>query len=489
MIGTVLGDVYRLTGVIGRGGMGAVYEGVHLRLNKRVAIKLMARELAENTEALARFRREAEVTSQLGHPHIVQVFDFGAAPTGEPYLVMEFLEGEDLDQRIRRVGRLPVAEAAHMINQIASALAATHAKGIVHRDLKPANIFVLSVEGEKDFIKVVDFGISKVKAATTRLTAAAVVMGTPNYMSPEQAMGSVDQIDHSTDQWALACIAYEMLAGKPPFVGDNVASLLYQVVHQAPSPLTSHVADVPPGVEAVLQRALSKQQTQRFAGMTAFARAFDSAIAGGGGAAVSGGGGMDVAPLAATAAVSIATAPVSGAAPRAASMRASVGTAPPLSMAATAMPAPAVMSEPEKAKATTFSTATGEAMAPEAMATIDDKPPGRSRVRVIVFSAAVVGGAALLIALSTGVFRRAPAPGGSAGPAAAAPPPVAAPVTAVAPAPAVPPAAPAPAIVPAAPAATRPEPVVARESRPTAPTARTRRKAGKGVQGVAASAG
>ncbi|HXI56119.1 MAG TPA: serine/threonine-protein kinase, partial [Polyangia bacterium] len=145
MIGTVLGDAYRLTGVIGRGGMGAVYEGVHLRLNKRVAVKLMARELAENPEALARFRREAEVTSQLGHPHIVQVFDFGAAPTGEPYLVMEFLEGEDLDQRIRRAGRLNVAEAAHMINQIASALAATHAKGIVHRDLKPANIFVLSV--------------------------------------------------------------------------------------------------------------------------------------------------------------------------------------------------------------------------------------------------------------------------------------------------------------------------------------------------------
>src|SRR5215831_12538115 len=170
MVGTVLGDAYRLTRLVGQGGMGAVYEGVQTRLNKRIAVKVMARELAPNAEALARFRREAEVTSQLGHPHIVQVFDFGMAPSGEPYLVMEYLEGEDLEKRIQR-GRLPLPAAAHIIRQVASALAATHAKGIIHRDLKPANIFILNVEGETDFVKVVDFGISKVKSATTRLTA------------------------------------------------------------------------------------------------------------------------------------------------------------------------------------------------------------------------------------------------------------------------------------------------------------------------------
>ena len=177
------------------------------------------------------------MTSQLGHPHIVQVFDFGEAPGGEPYLVMEYLEGEDLEKRIQRVGRLPPAAASHIVRQVASALSATHAKGIVHRDLKPANVFLLSVEGETDFVKVVDFGISKVRSATTKLTAALAVMGTPNYMAPEQAAGRVNDIDARTDQWALACIAYELLAGRPPFVGEDVASLLYQVIHQAPAPL------------------------------------------------------------------------------------------------------------------------------------------------------------------------------------------------------------------------------------------------------------
>ena len=126
---------------------------------------------------------------------------------------MEFLEGEDLEKRLARVGRLSAPAAIHIIRQVASALSATHAKGIVHRDLKPANVFLLSVEGETDFVKVVDFGISKVRAAGTKLTAALAVMGTPNYMAPEQAEGRIDEIDHRTDQWALACIAYELVGG------------------------------------------------------------------------------------------------------------------------------------------------------------------------------------------------------------------------------------------------------------------------------------
>jgi serine/threonine protein kinase len=219
LVGTVLQDSYRITRAIGRGGMGAVYEGTQLRLNKRVAIKVLARELSSNQEALARFRREAEVTSQLGHPHIVQVNDFGTTPSGEPYLVMEFLEGEDLDQRIRRARQMPLAATTNIIKQIASALSSTHARGIVHRDLKPANIFLMEIEGEADFVKIVDFGISKVRAATLRLTGASAVIGTPNYMSPEQAAGQVEEVDHRTDQWSLACIAYELLSGRGPFLG------------------------------------------------------------------------------------------------------------------------------------------------------------------------------------------------------------------------------------------------------------------------------
>jgi serine/threonine-protein kinase len=280
LVGSVLQDSYRLTRLIGAGGMGAVFEGVQLRLSKRVAVKLLVRELAANEEALARFRREAEVTSQLGHPHIVHVFDFGATPAGEPYLVMEYLEGEDLDHRLRRDRRMSLESTVHVVKQVASALAATHAKGVVHRDLKPANLFVLAIEGENDFVKVVDFGISKVKAATTRLTGASVVMGTPNYMSPEQAQGQVDDIDGRTDQWSLACIAYEMLAGRGPFVGENAASLLYQVIHQDPPPLQSRAPGVPRAVEKVLRRGLSKKMTDRFPSITEFSRALERAAGG-----------------------------------------------------------------------------------------------------------------------------------------------------------------------------------------------------------------
>jgi eukaryotic-like serine/threonine-protein kinase len=406
VIGTTLGDVYRVTREIGRGGMGAVYEGVHLRLNRRVAVKVMARELATNAEALARFRREAEVTSQLGHPHIVQVFDFGQAPSGEPYLVMEYLEGEDLEQRIQRVGPLSVGAAVHIVKQIASALGATHAKGIVHRDLKPANIFVLSVEGETDFVKVVDFGISKVKAATTRLTAAAAVMGTPNYMSPEQAAGRVDEIDQGTDQWALACIAYEMLAGRPPFIGENVASLLYQVVHEAPSPLAVSAPGLPPGIEEVLGAALAKRPAERFASITAFARAFEGAATG-----------AQPEPLP-------ASRPARGE---------GIGATLPAS-AAVAPASPAARQAP----VTTFSAAVGEASSDGATASAGS----RRWIAPVIGLVAVAAGVALV------ARSHAPPPAATAAVSAPAPSPVAVPAPAPAPvsAPAPPPpSAPAPA--------------------------------------------
>ena len=358
LVGTVLGGAYKITRLIGQGGMGAVYEGVQLRLERRVAIKLMARELSANPEAIARFRREAEVTSQLGHPHIVQVFDFGEAPTGEPYLVMEFLEGEDLEKRLARIGKMSAPAASHIIRQVASALSATHAKGIVHRDLKPANVFLLSVEGETDFVKVVDFGISKVRAAGTKLTAALAVMGTPNYMAPEQAEGRIDEIDHRTDQWALACIAYELVAGRPPFVGENVASLLYQVIHQAPSPLANMNPGLPSQVEDVLRRALSKTQIGRFATMTEFSRAFEGAASG--------------------KAAAVAPAPA------------------PEGNAAIAR-APTMVSSPGIPPVTTFSSAAGESIAPGQMTSA---PPKRrwllAGVGVAVAAAAGAAGFAFL---------------------------------------------------------------------------------------------
>jgi serine/threonine-protein kinase len=280
LVGTVLEGAYRITRLLGRGGMGAVYEAVQLRLDKRVAVKLMAQDLAANHEALARFHREAEITSHLGHPHLVNVIDFGQAESGEPYLVMEYLDGEDLDHRLRRVGQMPIEAVVHVVRQVASALGAAHDQGVVHRDLKPGNVFLLQIPGEPDFVKVLDFGISKVKAARTQLTSASAVMGTPNYMSPEQATGMVDEIDHRTDEWALGCIAWEMLFGRGPFVADDVAALLYQIINLDPQPLATHLPGLPPAVEMVLRQALSKRPADRFPSIREFARALEAAAIG-----------------------------------------------------------------------------------------------------------------------------------------------------------------------------------------------------------------
>jgi serine/threonine-protein kinase len=279
-LGTVLEGAYHITRLIGEGGMGAVYEAIQLRLNKRVAIKLMARQLTANQDALARFRREAEITSRLGHPHLVNVIDFGASEAGEPYLVMEFLEGEDLDQRLSRRGSLPIELAVHITKQTASALAAAHAQGVVHRDLKPANIFLLHVPGELEFVKVLDFGISKVKAGGTKLTNSSVALGTPNYMSPEQAAGRTDEIDHQVDQWALACIAWEMLSGHTPFIADDVSALFYQVMNLQPQSILLRVPGLAPEAEEVLVRALAKSPKDRFPSIRDFAYAFETAAMG-----------------------------------------------------------------------------------------------------------------------------------------------------------------------------------------------------------------
>jgi len=280
VIGTVLEGAYRVTRLMGEGGMGAVYEAVQLRLDKRVAVKLMARELAANHEALARFHREAQITSHLGHPNLVTVIDFGMAESGEPYLVMEYLEGEDLDHRLRRVGRMSVEATVRVVRQVASALNAAHDQGVVHRDLKPGNVFLSQIPGEPDFVKVLDFGISKMKAARTQLTRASVLIGTPNYMSPEQASGMVEEIDHRTDQWALGCIAWEMLLGRGPFVADDAGALFYQIINLNPQPLTPRVPGLPADVEPVLRRALSKQPAARFPSMRDFSRAFEAAAFG-----------------------------------------------------------------------------------------------------------------------------------------------------------------------------------------------------------------
>ena len=278
--GAILEGAYRLVRLIGQGGMGAVYEAVQLRLNKRVAVKIMSREHACNTVSLARFHREAEITSKLGHPHLVNVIDFGTSESGEPYLVMEILDGEDLETRLLKARCLPIEATIRITRQAASALGAAHAQDVVHRDMKPANIFLLHVPGEQEFVKVLDFGISKMKAARIKLTHASAVVGTPLYMSPEQAMGKGEDTDHRADQWALACIAWEMLSGSPPFGGDDLTTLFREITRVDPPPLDKLVPNLLPGVDAVLRKALSKRFDERYPSIREFAHALETAAFG-----------------------------------------------------------------------------------------------------------------------------------------------------------------------------------------------------------------
>ena len=277
--GTVLDGAYRLTRLLGQGAMGTVYEGHHTGAGKRVAVKVMHRELLAYPELAMRFRREAKVTSELTHPNIVRVFAFGTTPAQQPYLVMEFLDGEDLQTRLERVGALPLPTVVAIVNQVASALAEAHAAGVVHRDLKTDNVFLVNGPDEAVLAKVVDFGLSKVlKTSATKLTVARAVFGTPEFMAPEQAEGRQDAIDHRSDQWSLACLAWFAATACLPFTGPDVNATLNQVIAAVPTPVSPGAPRIPPEVDKVLRRALSKDRAERFPTIRAFARAFEAAV-------------------------------------------------------------------------------------------------------------------------------------------------------------------------------------------------------------------
>ena len=264
-IGRTLQDTYRIKRLLGKGGMGAVYEASHLRLPRCFAVKLLTSEVTEDSEALARFRREAEVTSALGHPHIVEVVDFNTTEDQEPYIVMELLEGEDLAARIKRCGRLGLPEATGIFKQAARALGSAHGRGIIHRDLKPPNIYICTDDEGRDFVKVVDFGISKVLGAQSRLTGTYQVLGTPLYMAPEQARETGAQVDHRVDVYAMGVILFEMLTGRPPFTGETLTGVLLKILEEPPPAIRSLRPELPEALEGVINRALEKDPVDRFA--------------------------------------------------------------------------------------------------------------------------------------------------------------------------------------------------------------------------------
>jgi serine/threonine-protein kinase len=260
----VLAGTYSIVRRIGRGGMGEVYEARHARLAGRYAVKVLHAEVRKHPEAVARFQREAQITSALRHPGIVQVIDFDTAPNGLPFLVMEYLDGADLAHVIAREQPLSLARVVDITGQLASALTAAHRKGIVHRDLKPQNVFLLPADGdEPERVKILDFGVSKIRSVSRKITGTAVVLGTPQYMAPEQAEGHAE-VDAAADQFSLAAIVYEMLTGQPPFAGDTLASLVYQIVHAIPTPVTGFRPELPNEVQHVVARGLSKNKDERF---------------------------------------------------------------------------------------------------------------------------------------------------------------------------------------------------------------------------------
>jgi len=276
-VGQVLAATYRLDRLLGRGGMGAVYEASHLRLSRRFAIKVLYPSLLSDAQALVRFYREAEITSQLGHPHIVEVVDFQHEEGAPPYIVMELLEGEDLTARVRRKGPLPLVQAASILRQACSALHAAHERGVIHRDLKPGNVFLARRGAHDDYVKILDFGISKMLGAQVELTTDRSVIGTPGYMAPEQATGRTASVDRRTDVFAMGALLYYMLSGSSPFAASNEPATLYRIVHEEPDPLELQRPDLPDGVIAAVAAALRKPLDSRCPSMAALWRQFSAA--------------------------------------------------------------------------------------------------------------------------------------------------------------------------------------------------------------------
>ncbi|MET0385447.1 MAG: serine/threonine-protein kinase [Polyangiales bacterium] len=271
LVGSTLDARYRVLRVIGEGGMGVVYEALHVLIEKRVAIKVLRDTYTGRVDVVERFRQEAKSASKIGHPNIVDVSDFGETPTGQSYIVMEMLTGEDLADVLARVRVLSPARAVRIVYQVARALHATHKKSIVHRDLKPENIYLVERDGVQDFVKVVDFGVAKMSSLDTmpgrKLTRTGMLFGTPEYMSPEQALGK--PFDHRVDVYALGAILFELLTGRVPFTGENFMGILAQHGN-APLPTLRSVnaaVSVSPELEGIVMRALAKNPSDRYASM------------------------------------------------------------------------------------------------------------------------------------------------------------------------------------------------------------------------------
>ncbi|MCW5806628.1 MAG: serine/threonine protein kinase, partial [Deltaproteobacteria bacterium] len=263
MIGESVGN-FEIVAQLGQGGMGEVWLAEQKSIKTRVAIKVLRSEISKDVAHVDRFFGEAVAVSKIRHAGIVKIFDCGYHTQGQAYLVMELLEGETLTNRIRRVGRLPLAEVCDLGRQIASVLDATHAAGVTHRDLKPDNVFLVPdaelASGER--VKILDFGIAKLTGRVNVTATAAGAMGTPQYMSPEQ-WKSAAKADHRTDAYSLGCVVFEMMTGRPPFLAESIGEACAKHLSEAPPLTSSLVSETPFALDELIARLLDKEAANR----------------------------------------------------------------------------------------------------------------------------------------------------------------------------------------------------------------------------------
>lgn len=266
-LGTVLDGKYELVRRIGEGGMGTVYEARHLLIGRKLAVKFLHAQYVTSAEVVARFQREAQAAAAIGHENIIEVTDMGTTPDGAPYIVMEHLDGRDLKQLLEEVGSLPASRAAYILAQALSALEAAHQAGIIHRDLKPENIYLIEKSNRPDYVKILDFGISKFRSLESEgmkgLTQTGTVLGTPYYMSPEQARGDVN-LSPKSDIYALGVILYQMVTGRLPFDAPNYNALLIKILTEDPAPPEMLVPSVPPDLAHTIRIAMAREAEHRF---------------------------------------------------------------------------------------------------------------------------------------------------------------------------------------------------------------------------------
>jgi eukaryotic-like serine/threonine-protein kinase len=273
---------YRVVKLLGVGGMGAVYEGVNLRLDRRIAIKVMHATIAEQIDAVARFEREAQAAARIGSTHIVDVFDLGDLPTGERYMVMEFLEGESLLARFKSRGPMPASEAAVIIIQLLEGLAKVHEAGIVHRDLKPANIFLVPRHAGGELVKILDFGICKILQDSKGgevFTGVGDILGTPSYMSPEQLEHGPHLLDGRADLYAVGVLLYRALSGRLPYRASNLVELLVLLRAGRADPI-DQVVEVDQAFAAIVTKATEWDAAARYQTAHEFQKALVGWLAG-----------------------------------------------------------------------------------------------------------------------------------------------------------------------------------------------------------------